>query len=307
MIHVVFWSGNMQPMTVVRAIALSVAMGAASVSAQAAAEANSTSPTSAVRMQHIRNATTKISYAGKTFLVDPMLAKKGAYPGFEGTFRSNLRNPLVELPMPVEDVLKGVDAIIVTHTHLDHWDGGEHRLLPKGMPLIVQNESDAKIIRAQGFTDVRVIGESTLFEGVRLTRTGGQHGTDEMYADSRLAGFLGQAMGVVFQAQGSPTVYLVGDTVWRGEVEQNLARFKPDVVILNAGEARLVGYAGAIIMSKDDVLRATRAAPDATIVAVHLDAINHMDLSRKDLQEYVQQNGIEDRVLIPADGETLKF
>ena len=297
----------MQPMTVIRAILLSVAMGAASISAQAAAEATSKSPTSSVQMQHIRNATTKITYAGKTFLIDPMLAKKGTYPGFEGTFRSHLRNPLVELPMPVEDVLKGVDGIIVSHTHLDHWDGGEHQFVPKSMPLIVQNDSDAKIIRAQGFTDVRVIGESTVFEGVRLTKTGGQHGTDEMYANSQLAEALGKAMGVVFQAQGSPTVYLVGDTVWNSEVEQNLAKFNPDVVILNAGEARMVGYTGAIIMSKDDVLRATRAAPNATIVAVHLDAINHMNLSRKDLQEYVQQNGITDRVLIPADGETLKF
>ena len=297
----------MQPMTVIRAIAISLALGATGASAQAAPEAASKFTTSVVQMQHIRNATTKINYAGKTFLVDPLLAKKGAYPGFEGTFRSNLRNPLVELPMPAEDVLKGVDAIIVSHTHLDHWDGGEHQLVPKGMPLIVQNEADAKIIRAQGFTDVRVIGESTVFEGVRLTKTGGQHGTDEMYANSQLAESLGTAMGVVFQAPGSPTVYLVGDTVWRSEVEQNLAKFKPDVVILNAGEARMVGYTGAIIMSKDDVLRASQAAPNATIVAVHLDAINHMNLSRKELQEYVQQNGIKDRVLIPADGETLKF
>ena len=74
--------------------------------------------------------------------------KKGAYPGFEGTFRSHLRNPLVELPMPAEDVMKGVDAVIVSHTHLDHWDGGEHQLVPKDIPLIVQNEADAKIIRA---------------------------------------------------------------------------------------------------------------------------------------------------------------
>jgi L-ascorbate metabolism protein UlaG (beta-lactamase superfamily) len=260
-----------------------------------------------VQMQHIRNATTKINYAGKTFLVDPLLAKKGAYPGFEGTFRSHLRNPLVELPMPAEDVMKGVDAVIVSHTHLDHWDGGEHQLVPKSIPLIVQNEADAKIIRAQGFTDVRVLYENTVFEGVRLTKTGGQHGTDEMYANSQLAEALGSAMGVVFQAPGSPTVYLAGDTVWRSEVDQSLAKFNPDIVILNTGDARMIGYTGSIIMSKDDVLRASRVAPNATIIAVHMDAINHMTLSRKELREYVQQNGIQNRVLIPADGETLKF
>lgn len=296
----------MQPTALLRILALSLSLGLAGVSAHAAVE-TATLGTAATQLQHIRNATSKISYAGKVFLVDPLLARKGAYPGFEGTVRSHLRNPLVELPMSAPEVMKGVDAVIVTHTHLDHWDGGDHRFIPKGMPLFVQNEADAKIIRAQGFTDVRIVGEDTVFEGVRLTKTGGQHGTDEMYAQKPLAEFLGQAMGVVFQAPGSPTVYVVGDTVWRGEVAQSLAKFKPDVVILNAGDARLVGYPGSIIMSEDDVLRAYRAAPGATIVAVHMDAINHMTLSREQLREYVQQHGIQDRVRIPADGEILKF
>ena len=54
---------------------------------------------SAVQLQEIRNATVKITYADTTFLIDPMLSKKGTYPGFENTYRSELRNPLVELPM----------------------------------------------------------------------------------------------------------------------------------------------------------------------------------------------------------------
>src|SRR3546814_15911539 len=83
-------------------------------------------------------------------------------------------------------------------------------------------------------------------------KTGGQHGTDAMYANDDLAASLGEAMGVVFQAPGSKTVYLVGDTIWRGEVEQTLASFEPEVVILNAGDARLPGFTGGIIMGKDD-------------------------------------------------------
>jgi hypothetical protein len=79
------------------------------------------------------------------------------------------------------------------------------------------------------------------------------------------------------------------------------------VIVLNAGEARMLGYVGSIIMSKDDVLRAYKAAPNAAIVAVHMDASNHMALSRKDLLEYVEQNGMRDRVRVPADGEILKF
>lgn len=297
----------MPPTAIIRAIAITFALGSAGASAQTATQPTPAAAAEAVQMQHIRNATTKITYAGQTFLVDPMLAAKGAYPGFEGTFHSELRNPMVDLPIPAEEVMAGVDAVIVTHTHLDHWDGGEHQFVPKDIPLFVQHEADAKMIRGQGYTDVRILGEGTDFEGVSLTKTGGQHGTDAMYANSELAAALGEAMGVVFQAPDSPTVYFVGDTVWREEVDQSLEAFDPDVIVLNAAEARMKGFTGSIIMSKDDVLRAAQVAPDATVVAVHMDAINHMTLSRDELRDYVQQNGIEDRVLIPADGEILSF
>ena len=69
----------------------------------------------------------------------------------------------------------------------------------------------------------------------------------------------------------------------------------------------MVGYLGSIIMGKDDVLRAYQTMPNATIVATHMDAINHMTLSRKELKEHIRQHGIEDRVRVPADDEILKF
>jgi len=287
-------------------IALPLTLGTAAVPAHAS-DAASTAVKQTVQVQQIRNATAKISYAGKTFLVDPYLAKKGTHPGFPGTFNSHLRNPLVELPMSVKDVMKGVDAVIVSHTHLDHWDGGDHQSIPKAIPLFVQHEADAKLIRGQGFTNVRILGENTRFEGVQLTKTGGLHGTNEMYAKKPLAEALGEAMGIVFQAPGAKTVYVVGDTVWRTDIDQALEKFKPDVIILNAGDARMIGYAGSIIMGKDDVLHAYQLMPNATIIATHMDAINHMTLSRKELKEHVKQHGIQDRVRIPADGEILKF
>lgn len=264
-------------------------------------------PTAQVELQQIRNATARISFGETTFLIDPMLSKKGTYPGFANTYRSELRNPLVELPMPAEDVVAGVDAVIVTHTHLDHWDDAAQATLPKGLPLFVQHDADAAIIRAQGFTDVRVLGHHVEFGGVILSKTGGQHGTDAMYATQPLAGLLGEAMGVAFEAPGYSTVYLAGDTIWRDEVDQALAEYKPSVIVLNAGYAKLTGFDGAIIMGQDDVLRAVHTVPTATVVAVHLDAINHMALSRAELRKFVQEQGIQEQVEIPKDGESLKF
>ncbi len=242
-----------------------------------------------------------------------MLADQGgAYPGFPNTYRSELRNPLVGLPMAAEDVIEGTDAVIVTHTHLDHWDDAAQKLLPKSIPpLFVQNAADAEMIRSQGFKDVRILNGEAEFGGVTLHKTGGQHGSNTLYAIPELAKVLGgEIMGVVFEAEGGQkTTYVVGDTVWRDEVVQTLERFQPNVVVLNAGgAAELTGFEGdPIIMGTEDTRRVHRALPDAAIVAVHMDAVNHMTLSREELAEFVQNEGIDEQVLIPADGEILSF
>ncbi|QRK81855.1 MBL fold metallo-hydrolase [Pseudomonas granadensis] len=260
-----------------------------------------------VDLQQIRNATVKITYGDTTFLVDPMLAKKGAYPGFENTYRSNLRNPMVDLTESPAEVIAGVDAVVLTHTHLDHWDEAAQKALPKDIPLFTQHEDDAKLVRSQGFTNVKVLKDETEFGGVKLTKAGGQHGTDEMYAVPPLAKLLGEAMGVVFQAPGYKTVYLAGDTIWRKEVDQTIQKYHPEVIVLNTGKAKVNGFDGAIIMGEDDVLHASQAAATAKVVAVHMNAINHTSLTREALRTYVQEQGIEDRVDIPEDGASLEF
>lgn len=289
-------------------LALSIACGA--VATAAFAENNTPQTPEAahkVDLQQVRNATVKITYGDTTFLIDPMLAEKGAYPGFENTYRSNLRNPLVDLPESPNKVVSGIDAVIVTHTHLDHWDDAAQKALPKDIPLFTQHEEDAQLIRSQGFKNVRVLTDDAEFGGVKITKTGGQHGTDEMYAVPALAKPLGEAMGVVFQAPGYKTLYLAGDTIWRKEVDQAIDKYHPEVIVLNAGKAKMTGFEGAIIMGEEDVLRAAQTAKDAKIVAVHMDAVNHMSLSREELRNYVKKQGIESRVDIPEDGTSLEY
>lgn len=289
-------------------LALSVITAVASTQASAGVEA-AKAPVAVhkVDLQQVRNATVKITYGDTTFLIDPMLAKKGTYPGFENTYRSNLRNPLIDLTEAPAKIISGVDAVIVTHTHLDHWDDAAQKALPKDIPLFTQHKDDAKLIRSQGFKNVRVLTDEAEFGGVKITKAGGQHGTDEMYAAPPLAKLLGEAMGVVFQAPGYKTLYLAGDTIWRKEVDQTIEKYRPEIIVLNAGKAKVNGFEGAIIMGEEDVLRASKAATNAKIVAVHMDAVNHMSLTREELRTYVHDHGIESRVDIPEDGASLEF
>ncbi|MNY82200.1 hypothetical protein D3C86_2241660 [compost metagenome] len=45
--------------------------------------------------------------------------------------------------------------------------------------------------------------------------------------------------------------------------------------------------------------------PQATIIAIHMEAINHCILTRKALADYVEEKGIADKVIIPADGQKI--
>ena len=90
------------------------------------------------------------------------------------------------------------------------------------------------------------------------------------------------------------------------EVENNLKTLQPDVVVVNAGYAQVVGF-GSIIFGKEDVLRVHRAAPHAQIVAIHMEAVNHCILSRKELHEYAESHLFSSSLHIPSDGEVICF
>ncbi|MNH55760.1 metal-dependent hydrolase [compost metagenome] len=252
------------------------------------------------RVLQIRNATMQINYAGARFLIDPMMADQGAYPGFPGSAMSHLRNPLVPLPMPVS-TLVDVDAVIVTHTHIDHWDEAAQRALPKTMPIFAQNGADADTIRSQGFSDVRILGADTLFKGVRLARTGGHHGGDRVLEAIPI---LDPVSGVVLSKAGHETVYVVGDTIWNDLVAAAITNHRPDVIILNAGYAHWVDL-GPILMGPQDVLAVSKAAPNARLIATHMEAVNHCILSRADLRAFAEKEGFSSRLDIPRDGEWL--
>ena len=258
-----------------------------------------------MKFQQIRSATVKIDFAGKRFLVDPMLAPKGTYPGFEGTPNDHLRNPTVELPLPVEAIID-VDAVIVTHTHEDHWDPEAVEALPKDIMLLAQNEADAEAIRNSGFTNVHLLGVDQPFDGLRIEKTGGQHGSDEIMATPGLGERLGQVCGFVMSAEREKTFYLVGDSVWNSHVAEAIAAHKPDVIVMNSGDAQVLGEL-SIIMTTADVGEVYRAAPEATLISSHMEAVNHALLTRAEMRDFLAQNAMTDRVLVPEDGESYTF
>ncbi len=224
----------------------------------------------------VRHATLLLETSLGRVLVDPMLRSAGASPPIENT-PNQLRNPLVELPTRAEDLVDGLDLCIVTHLHSDHFDDAADSVLPRDTPILTQPESEDALV-ARGFTHV-----STAHEHIVMTR--GLHGT----------GAIGEAMGSV-SGWVLDGVYIAGDTIWCEAVDEALHFHRPRVVVVNAGGARF-NEGDPIVMDVGDVRR-VRAATDAAVVAVHLEAINHC-IEPRDAYRAL------DGILVPDDGETL--
>ncbi len=257
-----------------------------------------------LNFQQIRNATITLEYGGQKFLVDPMLSKKGEFDPFLPAERDD-RNPLVELPMSVDELLEGVDAVIITHTHEDHFDQAAKDQLPKDIKMFMQDEEDAKMAKESGFTNIEVMEEEVAidFNGVEITEVDGRHGYGET------AELMGNVMGVVFEHPEEETVYLAGDTVWYEKVEEIIDTYTPEIILLNGGENHFTddGPVGNLIMGKEDIYEVYKAAPEATIVVSHLEAVNHWGLSREELKNFINEKGIQSSVLVPDDGESYTF
>jgi L-ascorbate metabolism protein UlaG (beta-lactamase superfamily) len=247
-----------------------------------------------MRLRLIRHATLVIEYGGHNILLDPMLDDAGARPAIENSPNPR-NNPLVALPEPAPELLKGVDAVMITHTHSDHWDTTAATLVSKQLPCFGQAEDEAKF-RAAGFSALLSILEQAQWNGIQITRTGGHHGTGEIGRQ------LAPVSGFILQATGEPTLYIAGDTIWCSEVESAIRDFAPKVIVLNTGGARFL-QGDPITMSAHDVIQVCKVAPNAQIIAVHMEAINHCLLTRADLAFQLEAARVIGQVAIPSDGD----
>jgi L-ascorbate metabolism protein UlaG (beta-lactamase superfamily) len=237
-----------------------------------------------MRLTLVRSATLILELGGRRILVDPMLDDVGTRPPIANT-ANETRNPTVPLPFPAEEVVSGLDAVIVTHRHRDHLDGRAEELLPRDVPVFCQPE-DEDALRELGF-DARPVADALEWDGLRIVRTPAQHGFGE----------IGEALGPV-SGFVLDDLYLAGDTVWYDGVAEAIERHRPRVAVVHAAGACFL-EGGLIVMGVDDVREVVARVP--TVVAVHLEALNHCFLRRKDLRDALPT------VLVPEDGETLEL
>ncbi|MCX5780243.1 MAG: MBL fold metallo-hydrolase [Firmicutes bacterium] len=250
-----------------------------------------------MQIQLIRHATVVIEFNGQKLLLDPMLSEVGAMPAVPEV-SNTANNPVVGLPVDITELLNA-DAILITHTHRDHFDEVAMSVLPRTTPVFCQ-PADVEKIAAAGFTQVQAVEPAVAWQGINIFRTDGQHGT------GKIGQKMGPVSGFVLEAPGELSLYITGDTVWCDAVAAALSQYRPQVIICFAGAAQF-SVGDPITMTKEEIKKMCQSAPAAKVIVVHLEAWNHCSLSRQVLQDYIIREKLQTQVYIPDDGEKMEY
>ncbi len=144
-------------------------------------------------ISYLGHNTLEISVDGVRVLTDPMLRM---------VFQILRRHSA----QPDLSVLEGLDAILISHLHLDHANPHSLRLLPGDTPLVVPTGA-GRILRRYHFHRLTELapGETTALGEVTVTATPARH-------DGRRYPWGHKAGAVGYMIQGSKKLYFAGDT-----------------------------------------------------------------------------------------------
>ncbi|MEN2393825.1 MBL fold metallo-hydrolase [Pseudomonas halotolerans] len=257
-----------------------------------------------MKIQQIRNATIILESGPYRVLVDPMLAGKGALPPLR-LFGATQRNPLVELPASTAGNLETVTHCLITHCqkgHFDHLDRAAKRWLREKQIPVICTPHDAPYLAKRGL-NAQPLAKEHQQPGAFL---GGTIRTVRCTHGQGLVGKLMEhGVGYLIELPGEPSVYLTGDTLLSPAVREFVLHHQPQVSVVPAGGARF-DLGGDIIMGIEETLAFARLSR-GTVVANHLEAISHCPTTRKALRDAAAMAGLEGRIRVPEDGETLVF
>jgi len=248
-----------------------------------------------VDVQLIRNATMKIKYKGKTILIDPMFSSKNTFMSFVEP-NKNL-NPILNLPIDIEDIIEDVDTILITHLHPDHLDPLAVKSLNVALPMFVQ-PTDISAVKEMGFVNVKAVDDAIEYDGIEIIKTYGHHGPKEIRSH------LGEVSGYILSAQDYPTIYIIGDCIWEDIIQETIKKYSPDIIITNSGGAVFMGE-HRILMDANETILVAEMAPKAQVIATHMEALDHCLSTRETLKRKADASKVN--ILIPQDGEWLSL
>jgi L-ascorbate metabolism protein UlaG (beta-lactamase superfamily) len=241
-----------------------------------------------------------VQIAGRNLLIDPVFAK-----------RLVILRRQREVGVYARD-LPAIDAVLVTHAHMDHMNMPTLRRVARltrklrgKAPVIVVPEGCDDLVAGLGFSDVVTMRwwEERAVAGLAITMTPCKHWGARMFSDSH-RGFGGYVI-----AGAGHRVYHSGDTAYFPGFREIGERLHPELALLPIGAYYPDTYRG-VHTSPEEALRGFLDLGAELMVPMHFGTFplgrEPMEEPPVRLLEEARRVGVEDRVRILEEGETLR-
>jgi len=247
------------------------------------------------KIQLIRHATVVISTENKKILVDPMLGDVGtefAYP----LTSNRVKNPLIPLSVEKNELIRDIDAVLLTHYHPDHFDKEAEKILPKDTLIYCQPGDKEKLMK-KGFKNVIIVDDEVKFGEIEIKRLTVNHGEGVWKKP------MGKSSAYYLKTKEN-SIFITGDAIFDEQLKRNLKETQPDSIIANAGAAQFI-IGEPITLTADGLKNIHQLLPKAKIIAIHMDTINHCKLTKEKLRKYIATKGLTKNINVPNEGDVL--
>ncbi len=216
----------------------------------------------------------KLSFRGKNVLIDPFVGKTNGCADFS----------CLETPKVKDSDLSGVDVVLISHEHFDHFDPElVKRIVMENNACLVCHESLAQQLDLpKRFVHPISTGEHVSIRGVDVTATDAHH-PKAFYP----MGFLVKGGGV--------TVFHAGDT----DLLDDFAKIKTDVALLPIG-----GYE---TMDVVDAIRATKAMKPEVAIPMHYNTFRMIQADPNEYKYKIEKSILKTKPVLLKAGQTFKM
>ena len=229
-----------------------------------------------MKLHKIRNATIIIEYAGKRFLINPAFAPKAEKPSVAINNLSLHNLPTHNLPLPPKDIVKNIDAVIITSIDLYHFDKIAENIIPKTTKIFVLNEIDKAILVKAHFKNIEILSSKVFdYEGINLCKA--------------------KTNGAVMYTKTEPSLCLSENAVLHEGIIDDIEMFKPDYIIINSAFVKPDNNE-IITMKLEDIKELHKYYPEGKLIINRIDNVESAQL---------RNGSIGDNVYIPTNGEVM--
>jgi len=251
----------------------------------------------------VGTATTVLRLGGFTVLTDPNFLHRGerAYLGYGLSSRRRTD------PMAIPDDLTGLDAVVLSHLHGDHFDRRARAQLPRSVPIATTGPAERRL-QKWGFSAATALDTWDSWtttrgdELLRVTAVPGRHGPPLLHR--ALPPVMGSILELERGGRTQLRIYQTGDTLCGAYLRPIHERYPDiDAMVIHLGGTRIAGVLVTLDAEQGaDVVELIRPA---LTVPVHYDDYGVFRSPLSHFQHTMRARGLDGSLRVVLRGETM--